>query len=95
MAGSETIIGTTITFQGATAKIKSLVAVMEQRLQKPIHVSRFCHLTGAEFCAPMTALFGHVDHLLSQGDYLFMPYYLEQKIPHTFWAGPTRFWPLP
>jgi predicted nucleotide-binding protein (sugar kinase/HSP70/actin superfamily) len=39
-------------------------------------------LAGAEFCAPMTALFGHVDHLLSECDYLFMPYYLEQKIPH-------------
>jgi predicted CoA-substrate-specific enzyme activase len=223
----ESSIGTAITFQGAPAKIKSLVAAMEQRLQKPIHVSRFCHLTGAlgsalalaeqgvqqtrfkglglhrhhipirseicglctnhckitvaqvkgeetafgflcgrdyqtrrrvddnrsgfdllaerrkafrfprpgiprkkpviglpaglhlmedlplwqhffaglgirtvtsaachdavkrgkplagaEFCAPMTALFGHVDHLLSRCDYLFMPYYLEQKIPH-------------
>lgn len=43
----ENSIGTTITFQGATAKIKSLVAVMEKRLQKPIQVSRFCHLTGA------------------------------------------------
>ncbi len=43
----ESSIGHTITFQGATAKIKSLVAVMEQRLQKPIHVTRFCHLTGA------------------------------------------------
>ncbi|MEJ2659126.1 MAG: acyl-CoA dehydratase activase [Desulfobacteraceae bacterium] len=47
----ESSIGDTITFQGATAKIKSLVAVMEQRLQKPIHVSRFCHLTGAMGCA--------------------------------------------
>jgi predicted CoA-substrate-specific enzyme activase len=223
----ESNIGATITFQGAPAKIKSLVAAMEQRLQKPIHVSRYCHLTGAmgsalalaeqgvaqtrfkglglyrhpipirseicglctnhckitvarvegeetaygflcgrdyqtrrrvddnrsgfdllaerrkafrvprrafppkgpviglpaglhlmedlalwqhffaglgirtvtstachdpvktgkplagaEFCAPMTALFGHVDHLLSQCDYLFMPFYLEQRIPH-------------
>jgi predicted CoA-substrate-specific enzyme activase len=43
----ESSIGATITFQGATAKNKSLVAAMEQRLQKPIFVSRFCHLTGA------------------------------------------------
>jgi predicted CoA-substrate-specific enzyme activase len=43
----ESSIGAVITFQGATAKIRSLVAAMEQRLQKPIHVSRFCHLTGA------------------------------------------------
>ena len=43
----ESSIGTNITFQGATARNKSLVAAMEQRLQKPIFVSRFCHLTGA------------------------------------------------
>jgi predicted CoA-substrate-specific enzyme activase len=47
----ENSIGENITFQGATAKNKSLVAVMEQRLQKPIFVSRFCHLTGAYGCA--------------------------------------------
>ena len=40
-------IGTTIFFQGATAKNKALVAAFEQRLQRPLIVSRFCHLTGA------------------------------------------------
>ena len=40
-------IGNTIFFQGATAKNMALVAAFEQRLQKPIHVSRYCHLTGA------------------------------------------------
>jgi predicted CoA-substrate-specific enzyme activase len=40
-------IGNTIFFQGATAKNRALVAAFEQRLQKPIHVSRYCHLTGA------------------------------------------------
>ena len=40
-------IGRKITFQGATAKNKSLVAAFEQKLQKPITVSKFCHLTGA------------------------------------------------
>ena len=40
-------IGETILFQGATAKNKALVAAFEQRLQRPIHVSRYCHLTGA------------------------------------------------
>ena len=48
-------IGTTIAFQGATAKNRSLVAAMEQRLQKPIFVSRFCHLTGAMGCALILA----------------------------------------
>jgi predicted CoA-substrate-specific enzyme activase len=40
-------IGKTVLFQGATAKNRSLVAAFEQRLNKPIHVSRYCHLTGA------------------------------------------------
>jgi len=40
-------IGNTIFFQGATAKNRALVAAFEQRLGKPIHVSRYCHLTGA------------------------------------------------
>ncbi len=44
---SEKNIGKTIFFQGATAKNKALVAAFEQRLQKPILVSKYCHLTGA------------------------------------------------
>ena len=44
---TEARIGNTILFQGATAKNRALVAAFEQRLQKPIHVSPFCHLTGA------------------------------------------------
>jgi predicted CoA-substrate-specific enzyme activase len=43
----ESAIGNTIFFQGATAKNKALVAAFEQRLQKPIYVSKYCHLTGA------------------------------------------------
>ncbi len=40
-------IGESVCFQGATAKNKALVAVFEQKLQKPIYVSKYCHLTGA------------------------------------------------
>jgi len=40
-------IGKHICFQGATAKNRSLVAAFEQKLGKPIRVSRYCHLTGA------------------------------------------------
>jgi predicted CoA-substrate-specific enzyme activase len=43
----ENSIGNTICFQGATAKNRALVAAFEQRLGKPIHVSPYCHLTGA------------------------------------------------
>lgn len=40
-------MGNTIFFQGATAKNRALVAAFEQKLGKPIMVSRYCHLTGA------------------------------------------------
>jgi len=40
-------IGDIICFQGATAKNHSLVAAFEQKLKKPIFISKFCHLTGA------------------------------------------------
>jgi len=40
-------IGKKIFFQGATAKNRALVAAFEQKLNKPIMVSRFCHITGA------------------------------------------------
>ncbi len=44
---TEASIGQNICFQGATAKNKSLVAAFEQRLNKPVYVSKYCHLTGA------------------------------------------------
>lgn len=40
-------IGKHIAFQGATAKNHALVMAFEQKLEKPIYVSKFCHLTGA------------------------------------------------
>ena len=40
-------IGERVFFQGATAKNRALVAAFEQRLGRPIMVSKFCHLTGA------------------------------------------------
>ena len=40
-------IGNVICFQGATAKNKALVAVFEEKLQQPVFVSQYCHLTGA------------------------------------------------
>ena len=43
----EANIGRRVTFQGATAKIRTLAALFEQRLGKKITVSKFCHLTGA------------------------------------------------
>jgi predicted CoA-substrate-specific enzyme activase len=44
---SRAALGDFIVFQGATGRNKALVASFEQLLQKPIHVSPCCHLTGA------------------------------------------------
>jgi predicted CoA-substrate-specific enzyme activase len=44
---TEASIGNNICFQGATAKNRSLIAAFEQRLKRPISVSKYCHLTGA------------------------------------------------
>ncbi len=44
---SEGSIGRRVCFQGATAKNKALVAAFEQRLNRPIIVSKYCHLAGA------------------------------------------------
>lgn len=43
----KTPLGNHIYFQGATAKNKALVAVFENEIEKPIFVSKYCHLTGA------------------------------------------------
>lgn len=40
-------VGDHVYFQGATARNQALVAAFECELQKPIRVSRYCHLTGA------------------------------------------------
>jgi predicted CoA-substrate-specific enzyme activase len=36
-------------------------------------------LAGAEFCAPMTVLHGHVNHLMDRSDFIFLPFYLDLK----------------
>ncbi len=40
-------LGDTIVFQGATARNRALVSAFEQQLGKTVHVSPYCHLTGA------------------------------------------------
>jgi predicted CoA-substrate-specific enzyme activase len=60
---SEASIGYNICFQGATAKNRSLIAAFEQRLRRPIYVSKYCHLTGALG----TALILHEGNILKTG----------------------------
>ena len=35
------------------------------------------HLAGAEFCAPMAAMHGHVHYLQGKADFVFFPFYLD------------------
>ncbi len=37
------------------------------------------NIAGAEFCAPITAMCGHVDYLMQKADYIFLPVYFEEK----------------
>lgn len=38
-------------------------------------------IAGAEFCSPMNAFFGQVQHIADKCDYIFLPVYLEAKEP--------------
>ena len=38
------------------------------------------NLSAAEFCAPMAALHGHVNHLRDKVDYIFLPVYLKDSL---------------
>ncbi len=42
-------------------------------------ISEGKNLTGAEFCAPMAALHGHVNYLSGRADYIFLPHYMENR----------------
>lgn len=41
------------------------------------------HLAGAEFCAPLTALHGHIGYLMDKCDYVFAPFYFEERAQDT------------
>ena len=42
-------------------------------------ISEGKNLTGAEFCAPMAALHGHVNYLSGRADFIFLPHYMENR----------------
>ncbi len=43
------------------------------------HLREGKHLAGAEFCAPIESLYGHVKDLLETADYVFMPVFIESR----------------
>ncbi|NOY09066.1 MAG: CoA activase [Spirochaetes bacterium] len=51
--------------------------VTSEKFKDPIKTGK--EITGAEFCAPVTALHGHVKHLAGKVDYIFIPYYLQAR----------------
>ncbi len=55
----------------------SIKTITSEKLEDPIELGK--PLTGAEFCAPMTALHGHVKYLAERADYIFLPYYLQSR----------------
>ncbi len=72
----------------------SINTVTSEKLDNPIELGK--PLTGAEFCAPMTALHGHVKYLSSKADYIFLPYYLHKKTEekeNRFYCYYTQFSP--
>lgn len=54
-----------------------LPVITSEKLESPI--KRGKELTGAEFCAPMTAFHGHTDYIAEKADLLFLPVYLDAK----------------
>ncbi len=58
---SRSPLGDYVVFQGATARNPALVAAFEQHLGRPVHVSAFCHLTGAIGAALLLMEDGAVD----------------------------------
>ncbi len=56
----------------------SIKTVTSERYSEAVKEGK--HIAGAEFCAPMAALHGHVKHLMDRSDYIFLPFYLEKKV---------------
>ena len=56
----------------------SIPIVTSERFKEALAVGK--RAAGAEFCAPLTSLYGHVAHLLEKADYIFLPRYLERRV---------------
>ncbi len=52
-------------------------------------------ISGAEFCAPMNAFFGHVRHLADRCDFIFLPVYIESRdagaAPYRYYCYYTQY----
>lgn len=53
------------------------IKTISSNMKSPVDRGR--SLANAEFCTPLTSMHGHVDYLIEKADYVFLPYYFENK----------------
>jgi predicted nucleotide-binding protein (sugar kinase/HSP70/actin superfamily) len=58
----------------------SIKTVSSETMKQAVKTGK--KFTGAEFCAPLTALHSHVQYLSDKADYIFLPDYLEVRDRH-------------
>jgi predicted nucleotide-binding protein (sugar kinase/HSP70/actin superfamily) len=55
----------------------SIETITSENFENPVKTGK--RIAGAEFCAPMEAMYGHVAWLADKTDYIFLPVYLETR----------------
>ncbi len=53
----------------------SIYSFSSEKLPNPVRIGK--RIAGAEFCAPMDSMYGHILYLADKVDYIFFPVYLE------------------
>jgi predicted CoA-substrate-specific enzyme activase len=55
----------------------SIKTLTSENLEDPVRTGK--RLAGAEFCAPMEAMYGHISYLAGKAEFIFLPVYLEAR----------------
>jgi predicted CoA-substrate-specific enzyme activase len=55
----------------------SIETITSENFENPVKTGK--RIAGAEFCAPMEAMYGHVAWLAERSDFIFLPVYLEAR----------------
>jgi predicted CoA-substrate-specific enzyme activase len=55
----------------------SVETITSENFENPVKTGK--RIAGAEFCAPMEAMYGHISWLAERSDYIFLPVYLEAR----------------
>ncbi len=55
----------------------SIRTITSEGFDDPVKTGK--RIAGAEFCAPMEAMYGHISYLAGKVDYIFLPIYLEAR----------------